>query len=239
MSLTYNIQEAMEVQRDEEARKAGVPERDIDLSRRCGIDARDVRTFREESTKGLLLVVRCPKTSARAWHGLIPPKPISFKDPSGPSGVAGLPQHSKDNQLLSSADTERNQPAQSLKMYVSDYDLMSLWRHGGQGWRKIFASAAHGRQRGPYPGEATLILKQLNKRLVSRIMHGCQDDYCSQDNRGVKPGDHFTAFCDGRGEYLPTVAVCKSFYERNKLPWLYSETGAYLLDTARRELERA
>ena len=72
MGLTYKIQEAMELAREEESLRAGVPQRDIDLSRRCGIDAMDVRIFREFSGKGFLMVVRCPKTAARAWHGLIP-----------------------------------------------------------------------------------------------------------------------------------------------------------------------
>ena len=70
MDLTYTIQEAMEQQRETEALTAGIPQRDIDLSRRCGIDARDVRTFREFSGKGFLIVVRCPKTSARVSNPL-------------------------------------------------------------------------------------------------------------------------------------------------------------------------
>ncbi len=75
MGLIYKIQEAMELQRETEALRAGVSQRDIDLSRQCGIDAMDVRVFREFSGKGFLIVVRCPKTAARVWHGLIPPKP--------------------------------------------------------------------------------------------------------------------------------------------------------------------
>ena len=41
MALTYNIQEAMELQRETEALKAGVPQSDVDFSRRSGIDPMD------------------------------------------------------------------------------------------------------------------------------------------------------------------------------------------------------
>ena len=217
MDLTYTIQEAMEQQRETEALTASVPQRDINLSRRCGIDARDVRTFREFSGKGFLIVMRCPKTAARAWHGLIPPKPISMKDKSGSSGVA------------------IKEPG---KMLVSDYDLMSIWRQGGAGWRKVFVSAANGAPRGPYLVEATATIKELNRGLVSRIQHGCQDDYCSPYNPGVKMADHFVAFCNGVGEYSANPSSCKLFYERNGLVWLYGPTGTYLLDVARQAMVR-
>lgn len=215
MGLTYKIQEAMEWQRETEALYAGVPQRDITLSRLCGIDARDVRTFREFSAKGFLIVVRCPKVTARAWHGLIPPKPISLKEKSGSSGVA-VQGHGE--------------------MLVSDYDLMSVWRREGAGWRKVFLSAADGASRGRYPAEGTAILKELNQTLVSRIQHGCQDDYCSPKNPGVKMTDHFAAFCNGAGEHYANSVTCKAFYERNQLVWLYGPTGAYLLDVAEQKL---
>jgi len=107
MTLTYKIQEAMELQRETEALRVDVPKQDIALSRQCGIDPIDVQAFREVSGRGVMIIVRCPKATARAWHGLIPPKPISVKDKSGSSGVV--------------VTSEGN-------MYVSDYDLMSIWR---------------------------------------------------------------------------------------------------------------
>lgn len=227
MGLTYKIQEAMELQRETEALRAGVLQKDIDFSRCCGIDAMDVRTFREFSGKGFLIVVRCPKVTARAWHGLIPPKPISLKDKSGESGVV--------------AERTRKLPSgekimEKIPMRVSDYDLMSIWRQGGAPWRKVFVSAANGADRGPYSPEATAIIKELNRSLVSRIQHGCQDDYCSSKNPGVKMADHFATFCNGVGKHHANPAACKSFYERNWLVWLYGPTGVYLLDVARQEL---
>lgn len=212
MGLTYKIQEAMELRREEEALRAGVPQRDIELSRRCGIDAMDVRVFREFSGNGFLFVVRCPKITARAWHGLVPPKPISVKEKTGSSGVA-VPEPGN--------------------MHVSDYDLMSIWRHGGSGWRKVVVSAANGAARGPYSAEGTAILKELNRNLVSRIQHGCQDDFCSPANPGVKMSDHFAAFCNGNAEYFPNAVLCKAFYDRKGLLWLYSLSGTYLLHMAK------
>jgi hypothetical protein len=50
--------------------------------------------------------------------------------------------------------------------------------------------------------------------------------------------DHFGAFCNGVGEYSVNPAACKSVYERNRLVWLYGQTGAYLLDVAKQELAR-
>jgi hypothetical protein len=227
MSLTYKIQEAMEWQRETEALYVGVPQRDITLSRLCGIDARDVRTFREFSAKGFLIVVRCPKVAARAWHGLIPPKPKSLGGKTGESGVIA-----EQTYKLPSGETV----TEKIPMRVSDYDLMSIWRQGGTGWRKVVASAANGADRGSYPPEATAIIKELNRTLVSRIQHGCQDDYCSSKNPGVKMADHFATFCQGVGEYSANPTVCKSFYERNRLAWFYGPTGVYLLDVAKQKL---
>ena len=213
--MTQTIQEAMEFQREAEARRAGVPLRDIEFSRRSGMDARDVRVMREFTATGYLIVVRCPKPTARAWHGLLPPKPISVKDKSGTSGVA-VPKPGY--------------------MRVSDYDLMCLCRQEGGKWRKVFASAANGAPRGKYTAEAVGILKQLNQKLVSRIQHGCQDDFCSAKNPGVRETDHFAAFFSGHAEYKANRSECKRFYEQQKLIWLYGANGEYLVDVAKKVL---
>jgi len=82
--LTVSTQEQMEYRRENEWRRAGVSEMDIAFSRLSGMDARDVQTFREISSQyGLLIVVRCPKVAARAWHGLVPPKPWAMKQKTG------------------------------------------------------------------------------------------------------------------------------------------------------------
>ena len=227
MGMHQETLDDMVLQRETEARRAGVPQRDIDLSRRCGIDAMDVRIFREFS-KGLLIVVRCPPIEARAYHGYLPPKPLSASNVrSGESGLPGV--------VVIRSDKRSDK---RFWGYVSDYDLMSIWRQGGSGWRKVFASAANGAPRGRYSAEATTIIIGLNRSLVSRIQHGCQDDYCSPKNRGVKTADHFATFCNGLAEHHVNLVGCKLFYERKGLVWLYGPTGAYLLDVARQELAR-
>ncbi len=115
---------------------------------------------------------------------------------------------------------------------------MSMWREGGTSWRKVFLSAANGALRDPYPAEGTAIIKELNWTLVSRIQHGCQDDYCSPNNPGVKMTDNFAMFCNGVGAHHANPVACKMLYERNTLVWLYGQTGAYLLDVAKQELAR-
>jgi len=201
------IQEILEAQREEDALRAGVKQEDIELSRDCGIDARDVRSFREASaTEGVVIVVRCPKVSARAWHGIFPAKTWATKGKTGSSGAVV---------------NERGQ------ILVSDYDLMSLWQRSGSGVTKVFASAAGGAARGHYPPEAQALIVRLNARLISRIQHGCQDDFDSPKNPGVKPTDHFVAFDAGLAFYLPAPSDCEAFYRRNDLNWPYDVGGRF------------
>ncbi len=201
--LTATIQDLVEYNREAEWRRLGVPERDILFSRESGIDGRDVQAFREVTGKGFLLVVRCPKTTARAWHGNLPPKPMAVKSKTGTSGVVVV----RD------------------RMYVSDYDLMSAWRRNGAGFEKIFMSAAGGADRGQWSPQAQALARDLNKRLASPIQHGCQDDYLSPSNRGVKPDDSFAAFRLGLAECLRDPSACARYYTTNGLRWPYDSTG--------------
>ncbi|MGA8351177.1 MAG: hypothetical protein WB773_25520 [Isosphaeraceae bacterium] len=202
------IQELMEFKREEEWRQAGIPESDIRFSRLCAIDARDVRVFREYSLGArLLIVVRCPKPTARPWHGLLPPKPMATKQKTGTSGVVVTPHG---------------------RMFVSDYDLMCIWRRGANGLQKVFVSATGSDPRGPFTEEAKAIVRQLNGQLVSRIQHGCQDDYHSAKNPGVKPNDHFAAFSAGMAEHLSNSKECSLYYAKNGLTWPYDDDGKYV-----------
>lgn len=203
--LTASLQHLMEFRREGDWRKAGVPEQDIVFSRLCGMDAHDVQVFREITARDLLIVVRCPKASARPWHGMLPPKPQRRKDPSGSSGVLVTSQH----------------------MYVSDYDLMSVWRWTPAAFTKIKLTASSGKDRGAWTPEAVAIAKALNARLVSRIQHGTQDDWKSKDNRGVKKGDHFAAFKLGISTYLVDVAACEGYYREHGLAWPYDGDGRF------------
>ncbi|HSW03332.1 hypothetical protein [Aquabacterium sp.] len=205
-SLTASIQESIEAQREQEWRRLGVAEADIAGSRSTGIDARDITTLRKFSLAGMLLVLRCPKVTARAHHGIFPPKLMAVKEKTGSSGLV-VNQHGD--------------------ILVSDYDLMSVWRQAGAGWQKVFISAANGASRGAWSAEATLLVRSLNQQLVSRLQHGCQDDFQSALNPGVKPGDHFAAFRHGALQHLPQPAACRAFYVQQRLHWPYDPGGHF------------
>lgn len=201
------IQELVEFNREQEWERSGVAEEDVRFSRFCGMDARDVAVFRRCSSRRYLIVVRCPKLTARPWHGVLPPKPLATKDKTGSSGV-----------VVTAAK----------RIFVSDYDLMSVWKGAPGEYRKIFISASGGAARGHWSMEAQALVLEMNASLVSRIQHGCQDDYHSPKNPGVAAKDHFAAFHDGISTYLPTAAECARFYERMGLAWPYSPAGKYV-----------
>lgn len=204
MALTATLQEHNEFQRETEWRQAGVPEPDIVASRQNGMDARDIKVFREYSANGYIFVIRAPKLSARAMHGLFPPKIMAVKDKTGTSGVVVSPRG----------------------MFVSDYDMMSVWKRAGEGWRKVFISAADGASQGPWPPEATSLVRDLNALLVSRLQHGCQDDFHSPKNPGVKQ-DHFAVFVDGTTLFFPNPFLVSRFYAEHALEWPYDANGKY------------
>ncbi len=204
--LTATIQDLVEYGREDEWRRQGLPEQDILFSRVSGIDGRDVRVFRDVTRRGFLIVVRCPKVTARAWHGKVAPKPMAVKAKTGTSGVV----------------VARD------RMYVSDYDLMSAWRGSGGGFEKIFMSAEGGAAHGPWSPEAQALALELNKTLTSRIQHGCQDDYLSPLNPGVKLSDHFAAFRLGVAEHLADSTACARYYATNRLSWPYDAAGKFV-----------
>lgn len=204
--LTTTIQEHLEYKREEEWRREGVPEADIEFSRLSGMDAGDVLAFREFTTRGLLIVVRCPKVTARAHHGVFRPKRWATKQKTGSSGLA----------------------VTETKIFVSDYDLMSVWQSGLKGYEKVFVSAEGGAPHGRWIPQARRLIRELNTHLVSRIQHGCQDDYDSPKNPGVKAGDHFAVFQAGSAEHLPDYLACSRYYNKFGLAWPYDDSGKYL-----------
>lgn len=204
--LRATIQDLVEHNREDEWRRLGVAQQDIAFSRLSGIDGRDVQVFREITGRGFMIVVRCPKSTSRAWHGQAAPKPMSIKDKTGTSGVVVV----------------------RGRWYVSDYDLMSAWRSSGKGFEKIFMSAEGGAAQGKWSPEAQALAIALNMRLASRIQHGCQDDYHSPSNPGVKQTDRFAAFRLGAAEYLADPTACARYYAQAALHWPYNLLGKYV-----------
>lgn len=234
---SHTLHDELAHQREMQWEREGVASADIALARTTGIDARDIDVLRRCSRQGWLLVVRCPKPGAYAYHGLFPPKKFDVLTKSGPSGLVVATttkselrrQPPLSPQDLQALQAQRYANA-SGPIMVSDYDLMCIWQIARDGWRKLPVSAPGGRARGPYSPEATALLRRLNMELVSRLQHGCQDDFLSPSNPGVKPGDHFAAFHSGRVEVLAHPQACAQFYQRMGLPWPYDAGGRLRLD---------
>ena len=227
---TFTIQDILEGKAEENWRRKGVPEEDIEFSRVSGMDAGDIRGFRKFTARhpGYLIVVRCPKLTSRPHHGIFPPKPgYATKDRDGKpvkSGTSGLVVYKGQKELPDGTKVPRD------KLFVSDYDLMSFWRRGPKGFEKVTVSPADGKKRGAFSPEATGLIRELNGCMESRsrIAHGCQDDWNSTENRGIQAGDRFAAFDVGTAELFVEPSGLNHCYEKFHLPACpYENTGKY------------
>jgi hypothetical protein len=212
---------------EEEWREEGVPQHFIELSRRNGMDAADIRAIAEFTRfPPMIIVVRCPKVTARSLHRVLRrPKPLVVKTKSDSDGVARVKaMFTQGDGTHTSRDLE----------YTSDYDLMSVWysedpRHP----TRLYISptdkpvpATRGEPwRGKFSPEAAEFVRSMNRVLVARIQHGCQDDMRSIFNPGVASNDHFTAFHAGGGKYLADIRACADYYRTHQLAWPYNAGG--------------
>lgn len=191
-----------------EAASDGLSNNTILMAMDAGMHPRDVAFFcRYSKGVGLIIVIRCPKQAAFAYQGRMAGKPGAWYDvKSGPDGIV-----------------HRNG-----KQAVSDYDMMSVWEAAGGALRKIVIGAAtwdgvpSGAKVGPYTGKATNLLREMNKLLETRLQHGCQDDFASPNNPGVKDTDRFIAFKFGQAVYMRNPTECRNFYLMHGMPWLYA-----------------
>jgi hypothetical protein len=193
-----------------EAKAAGADGLDLKLSQLSGVDARDIMFLRRFSLdRGLLIVFRCPKRSARAFHGTLPAKTFATK--------------AKSNIQTGTVCGSRGQ------LMVSDYDMMGVWCNEGQGFRKIYISAqTPGAPKGPWSELARELVKAMNRSLVSKLQHGCQDDFLNVDNNpGVNLADHFLAVRAGEALYLRDPNECENFYRAHALFWPYGDRGRH------------
>lgn len=187
-----------------------IPVQTILMAMDAGMSPHDV-AFLSRYTKGagFVIVIRCPKQAAFAYQGVLPGKPGAWWDvKSGPDGIA----HRGGLQA------------------VSDYDMMSFWEVYGGALRKIVIGAATwdgtptGAKTGAYTAKARDILREMNKHLKSRIQHGCQDDFASPKNPGVKDPDRFIAFKLGQPIYMPSRLECRNFYLMHGMFWPYADS---------------
>lgn len=222
--------EIMALARDQEARAGGVSEKDIELARQAGMLPADVAALRAFTLQepGFCFVVRCPKASAYAWQGLLPAKIGAVSKKTGDSGVVSFHKLRRDG---NGAPLFRNgEPIIDAAAYVSDYDFMGIWQKWRGAWQRVRVSAPDGAKRGSYGADAAQLLRRINRTLVTKIQHGCQDDWVSPANRGVDEKDPFAGFIDGDGEFLRGSAACRAFYSSRKLgTFPYDEkTGGFV-----------
>jgi hypothetical protein len=192
-----------------EAKEAGADGLDLILSQQSGVDARDVMSLRKfTAEQRLLIIFRCPKPSARAFHGTLPAKTFATKEKTNQTGTV--------------------RSANGVMM-VSDYDMMSVWRSTGAGYSKIYISAIEpGAARGKWSPEARELVRTMNSFLISKLQHGCQDDFLNAEkNPGVKMADHFLAIGMGHGVYLRDPNYCENFYRAHALYWPYLSNGKH------------
>ncbi|WP_171970269.1 hypothetical protein [Falsiroseomonas frigidaquae] len=212
--LRVSIGEILADQRENTAARMGASAEDIRTARDSGFDPQDVMTIRQvTAARAVLLVFRCPNLAARSLHGLLPAKTAVTTAKSGSSGAVTSP---------------------SGLLMVSDYDIMSAWRQEGARFRKIpITAAAPGAKYGAWLPEARDLVRELNRRLVTKIQHGAQDDWLDAErNRGVKPEDLFLAFRMGVPELLSGPAALERFYRQDRLFWPYLPNGKHCGRTA-------
>lgn len=192
-----------------EARAAGADGLDLRLSEESGMDARDIMALRRVTAAlGLMIIFRCPKPGARAFHGTLPAKTFATKAKTNETGT-----------VFGHGGT----------LMVSDYDMMSVWRSTGGGFAKIYVSALEpGAARGAWSAEARDLVRGLNRVLITKLQHGCQDDFLdAARNPGVKMADHFLAVRMGDGVYLRDPIHCENFYRAHALDWPYQSNGRH------------
>ncbi len=219
MALKAPIAEFGIARRLRDAAAAGVTAEDRVFASKSDIDPEDVAALRAATRRlGLLIVLRCPKSGAVAWHGTFGAKRwADGHDSQGnlvKTGVSGIGVH-----------------PESGRIFVSDYDMMSLWRRDGAGYRKLFASAlTPGAMRGPWTPEAMALVRELNGDLRSPLQHGAQDDYTPPPggtHPNVAPDTRFAAFREGEARYLENMAACAAYYREWGLAWPYDAQGRF------------
>jgi hypothetical protein len=202
-----------------------VPPADIAFAQKSDVDPDDVGSFRLATVKyGLIVIIRCPKRGAVAWHGIFKPKTMEDgKLENGgtvKSGISGIGWHPE----------KRN-------VFISDYDMMSMWRRvDGGGYRKVnatnIADSVNADGTRIEAGEVKNYVEWINGQLRSPLQHGAQDDYVPPAGKGhmnVAADCRCAAFQEGEAIYLPDREATRSYYVKMGLqPWPYDRGGVYI-----------
>lgn len=203
----------------------------IHYSRLTGIHPLDLEAFCDTSREECLIIVtKCPKRPARYLHGKISPKRAWVKD--------------KTDDVTATVTVEKNGRTYT---FVSDYDLMCVYKYIGGGFEKVFFSGIDPKNpRSKFDDEATDLIRRIQKRLLSKLQHGAQDDFLNPEMHpnsknnpkgkrlGGNPDNHkevkdrFAAFIMGEVKYYTNIKQLKLFYENNNMSWPYDSEGWFL-----------
>lgn len=191
-----------------------IPDGDIRFAMLTGIAPSDVHVLRTFSARRWLLVVRCPKRAGLVLQGVLAPKP------------AGVKHKSSDGSGTLYDDGGR--------LVVSDIDPMSLWKGTARGWEHVPCGGPSGTSGSWGSDEADRVMQELLPRMTAPFQHGCQDDWQSTDNPGVKRNakgeePQFAAFLNGTAKHLPSKADFFAFHRQQGITPPYDpDTGAYV-----------
>jgi hypothetical protein len=220
MTLRVSIADILVANRLRDAAAAGVKPADVMFAQQTDLAPEDVRTLRAATeTFKLLIVLRCPKRGAVAFQGVFRPKRwIDGHDSAGnpvKSGVSGVGVHPETGNI-----------------FISDYDMMSLWvSNDAGGYRKLFASALKmGAERGAWTKEAMDAVRLLNRALLSPLQHGAQDDFTPPPDHkhpGVQRDTRFCAFREGEATYMEGMEASAAYYRKWGLYWPYDAGGGF------------
>ncbi|MFT8246328.1 hypothetical protein [Roseomonas sp. BN140053] len=172
------------------------------LARMAGMSAKDAKVFSDFCLqRHCLIISRCPNRNSRIYdlRGYAP-KPPELKKKSVPS--KGILQ-------------DRG------KIYISDYDLMSVWIGPARPYRKVFFSEGPD---GEMNSQAREIMDGLNAHLRRKLQHGANDDWRDESGKALntKIGEYFVAWTpNGFGRFFPSAEMLRAFYADNGLEWPY------------------
>lgn len=191
-----------------------IPDADIRFAMQTGIAPNDVHVLRTYSARRYLFIVRCPKRTGLALQGVLPPKP---------AGVYGA----------KSSDASGTLHDNSGRLVVSDIDPMSLWKWSTAGWVHVPCGGPTATSGSWGSEEANRIMHELLPKMTAPFQHGCQDDWKSKDNPGVKRNakgeePHFAAFFNGTAKHLPSTGDFFAFHTQQGITPPYDpKTGDY------------
>lgn len=175
------------------------------LSLETGMYAPDIDVFRRISSRGLLIVARCPNEFASAYSRAI-----------------------ADGHLEAKAATEKRKSDEygRIGRYVSDYDLMSIYRMFHTRARERLDSDWDGKRPLDLSNSAESVIAELNLHLLYKIKHGCNDCWFSYFDGIAIPknpdiGEYFAAFENGQGTFFESKRKLRLFYQIMGMQWIY------------------